>query len=83
MEWMYELGGSVAATLPLLGAFLDEPFDPSPYSPASRLFWNEFYTDVGGKRSDSPSPRTGLIDYRKAMADKRRIIEKQARQRAS
>src|SRR5439155_454460 len=43
MDWMHELGGTVAATLPLLGAFLDEPFDPSPYSPATRLFWNEFY----------------------------------------
>jgi 4-alpha-glucanotransferase len=33
-------------TLPLLAAFLDEPCDPSPYAPASRLFWNEFYIDV-------------------------------------
>src|SRR5207245_843773 len=46
IDWMQELGGSVAATLPLLGAFLDEPFDPSPYSPATRLFWNEFYIDL-------------------------------------
>jgi 4-alpha-glucanotransferase len=38
---------SVAATLPLLGAFLDEwKCEPSPYSPATRLFWNEFYVDV-------------------------------------
>jgi 4-alpha-glucanotransferase len=37
----------VAATLPLLAAFLDYPVcEPSPYSPASRLFWNEFYLDV-------------------------------------
>ena len=39
IDWMAALGGSVAATLPLLSAFLDEPFEPSPYSPASRLFW--------------------------------------------
>src|SRR5690606_36335754 len=32
-------------TLPLLAAFLDYPFEPSPYSPASRLFWNELYVD--------------------------------------
>jgi 4-alpha-glucanotransferase len=40
-------GGTVAATLPLLAAFLDNPVcEPSPYSPASRLFWNEFYLDI-------------------------------------
>jgi hypothetical protein len=36
MDWLHELGGTVAATLPLLGAFLNEPFEPSPYSPATR-----------------------------------------------
>ncbi len=46
MEWVSGLGGKVAGTLPLLAAFLSEPFNPSPYAPASRLFWNEFYLDV-------------------------------------
>lgn len=36
-------GGNVVGVLPLLAAFLDEPFEPSPYRPVSRLFWNEFY----------------------------------------
>jgi 4-alpha-glucanotransferase len=36
-------GGSATATLPLLAGFLDKPFEPSPYRPVSRLFWNEFY----------------------------------------
>ena len=45
--WVTGLGGSVAATLPLFAQFLDEPMvEPSPYSPASRLFWNETYIDV-------------------------------------
>jgi 4-alpha-glucanotransferase len=44
--WLAELGGGVLATLPLLSAFLDVPCDGSPYAPASRLFWNEFYLDV-------------------------------------
>lgn len=39
-------GGSVVATLPMLATFLDQPFEPSPYSPASRLFWSEFYVDI-------------------------------------
>jgi 4-alpha-glucanotransferase len=44
-EWTAGLGGHGVATLPLLAAFLDEPFEPSPYAPASRLFWNEIYVD--------------------------------------
>src|SRR5687767_5381215 len=43
MNWVRELGGKVVATLPLLAGFDDEP---SPYSPVSRLFWNERYLDV-------------------------------------
>ena len=45
-DWVTQRGGGMVATLPLLAAFLDEPFEPGPYSPASRLFWNEFYLDV-------------------------------------
>jgi 4-alpha-glucanotransferase len=44
-EWTAGLGGGMVATLPLLASFLDEPFEPSPYAPASRLFWNELYVD--------------------------------------
>ena len=39
-------GGSLVATLPLLAGFLDVPFEPAPYRPVSRLFWNEFYLAV-------------------------------------
>lgn len=41
-----ELGGRLVATLPLLPAFLDELYDPSPYAPVSQLFWNEFYLEL-------------------------------------
>jgi 4-alpha-glucanotransferase len=44
--WMRSRGGRLVGTLPLLAAYLDDPFEPSPYSPVSRLFWNEFYIDV-------------------------------------
>jgi 4-alpha-glucanotransferase len=46
-----ELGGGVVGTLPVLASFLDRPYDPSPYAPVSRLFWNELYvatSDGGG-----------------------------------
>lgn len=46
VQWVADLGGSVVATLPLLAAFLEEPCHPSPYSPISRLLWNEFYIDI-------------------------------------
>jgi len=46
LHWVETLGGSFAGTLPLLAAFFDEPFAPGPYTPVSRLFWNEFYLDV-------------------------------------
>ncbi len=44
--WTESQGGHVTATLPLLASFWEESEDFSPYSPASRLFWNEYYLDV-------------------------------------
>lgn len=40
-----DFGGAGIATLPLQAVFLSEPFEPSPYSPVSRLFFNELYLD--------------------------------------
>jgi len=46
-RWTRSLGGSNVATLPLLATFLEEAIsDPSPYSPATRLMWNEIYVDL-------------------------------------
>jgi 4-alpha-glucanotransferase len=45
-EWIASKGASMVAVLPMLAAFLDGPlFEASPYSPASRLFWNELWID--------------------------------------
>ncbi len=44
--WVADCGGGIVGTLPILASFLDEPFDPSPYAPVSRLVWNEMYIDV-------------------------------------
>lgn len=85
MDWMHGLGGTVAGTLPLLGAFLGEPFEPSPYSPATRLFWSEFYIDVGrvpefsGRHSLRSAKPSKYVDYRGVMADKRRVLERLAK----
>ncbi len=39
-------GGQFIGTLPLLAGFFAEPCQISPYSPASRMFWNELYLDL-------------------------------------
>ena len=44
--WVATQGGDIVSTLPLLAGFLGEtPFEPSPYLPVSRLFWNEVFVD--------------------------------------
>ncbi len=45
MEFTAGVGGSLVATLPLLATLWEATDDPSPYSAASRLFWNEVYLD--------------------------------------
>ena len=90
---MQRHGGGLVGTLPLLAGFLGDGvgegdlFEPSPYSPASKLFWNEFYVDVerayrdqGRQPPDDAAlqgparrmPALDLVDYRQVMALKRR-----------
>ncbi|MBI1956493.1 MAG: 4-alpha-glucanotransferase, partial [Acidobacteria bacterium] len=97
-DWVAELGGGVVSTLPFLASFLGELFDPSPYSPASRLFWNEFFVDPrrveeftrceAVRRLVESSEfqqevealrASPLVDYRRQMALKRRVLEEMAR----
>ncbi|MBI2166176.1 MAG: 4-alpha-glucanotransferase [Chloroflexi bacterium] len=59
--WEAQLGGQVVATLPLLDTFLEEPFEPNPYRPASRLMWSEFYVDVSRAPELSRSPRAQAL----------------------
>lgn len=43
-EWILEKGGAGVATLPMHSLALEgNAFDISPYSPLTRLFWNELY----------------------------------------
>lgn len=98
LRWIQELGGDIIGTLPLLAAFMDEPFNPSPYAPVSRLFWNELYLDVtripefercphaqsllnsAAFRKEIEILNTApLVDYRRVMAAKRKILKHLAR----
>jgi 4-alpha-glucanotransferase len=60
-KWVSTLGGGIIATLPILTAFLEEPFEPSPYAPASRLLWNEFYIDISRAPELEQSPDARAI----------------------
>ncbi len=75
-RWAGRQGAGWVGTLPLLSLFLDRPFEPSPYAPISRLFWSEFWLDVGPIKG---LPRGQWVDYRRQMAAKRRILEKRSK----
>jgi 4-alpha-glucanotransferase len=82
-SWIDHYGGSIVATLPMLAQRDDEP---SPYSPASRLFWNELYLDVTRVpefRSDDVDDgalahlrQTPHVDYAGILAEKRGVLRK-------
>jgi 4-alpha-glucanotransferase len=82
-SWVDHHGGSVVATLPMLAAFDDEP---SPYSPVSRLFWNELYLDVTRLPEFHPDDadlgaiahlqQTKQVDYDGVRREKRRVLQR-------
>ena len=77
VDWLQPFGASVVATLPLLAAFLDAPFcEPSPYSPASRFFWNEFYVDLGERARQRGG---SLINYAAEAQRRRRLLEEETK----
>lgn len=64
-------GVDVLSTLPLYATFLDDPVDPSPYSPISRLHWNEVYLDDDGLPEAPIPPMADMVDWT-ALATRRR-----------
>jgi 4-alpha-glucanotransferase len=83
-SWIDHHGGSLVATLPMLAAFDEEP---SPYSPVSRLFWNEMYVDVTRLPELRPEDdvdhgalahlqQTPLVDSAGVRREKRRVLER-------
>lgn len=57
-EFTRAFGGAFFGTLPMLPISCEsEDCDPSPYSPVSRLFWNEVYLDVPRLVKESASSR--------------------------
>ncbi len=84
-------GGRYVATLPILAQFLDAPCMFSPYSPASRLYWNELYLDlaplaaqIGLPPAVAPPIVAGTpIDYRAQYLWRRHALDPIAERLAS
>jgi 4-alpha-glucanotransferase len=76
LGWTAGLGGGTVGVLPIGAQFLGGPIhEPSPYSPASRLFWNELHIDLAGlPEASSPAVRTVLegSELRREREDLRR-----------
>jgi 4-alpha-glucanotransferase len=65
------IGIDVVMTLPLYAGFFDQPFDPSPYSPVSRLHWNELYVNDASLPSAPIPVSADLLDWQ-SLARRRR-----------
>ncbi len=83
LDFTQAQGGTLLGTLPLMASFLDTPFEPSPYAPVSRLFWNELLIDPHQLPEHDPSAEqaqpkeqgdTELVDYRSAYAQLRQTL---------
>ncbi|MBI5508056.1 MAG: 1,4-alpha-glucan branching protein GlgB [Deltaproteobacteria bacterium] len=88
LDFTRAAGGELVGTLPILASYLDEPCAPSPYTPMSRLFWNELYLALdlipeleGSARAKELYEKieaggdARAVDYKGVMAAKRRVLE--------
>jgi len=76
MKWVYSSGCDFVGTLPMLSVFLEKPIcRPSPYSPVSRLFWNEMYIDPRNTEEWENCPAAQrLLESNKFINEKSRLI---------
>lgn len=76
IEWLEPPGAKVVGTLPLLASFMGSPVcEPSPYSPASRLFWNEFCVSVEQRLRILAGE---LVNYAEVAKARRAVLEPEA-----
>lgn len=71
-RWVRGKGGDLVTVLPLLPTFNEEPAEPSPYSPVSRLFWSELILDLGAAHRPTRSPPA--LDVIRAAAEVRAAL---------
>lgn len=75
LQLLKERGGHIWGTLPLLASSLDKPYHPSPYTPLTRLFWNELYLDLEAlpeRMKCSPSQEPALKEYGRELRKRSR-----------
>ncbi len=71
-RWVRQRGGDLVTVLPLLPTFNNEPPEPSPYSPVTRLFWSELILDLEDAHRSSAPPET--LDVKRADAEVRAAL---------
>lgn len=65
-------GGSFFGSLPMLATDLKKGADPSPYTPLSKLFWNELYLDVDVLLKNRPEIQK-LCESQEFLKEKKRL----------
>lgn len=87
-RWADTFDHALIGTLPLFPAFLDSPFDPSPYAPVTRLMWSELFVDPARAPEWAALPASlrharpvhrDHVDYRRAWRSARRTLGAMAR----
>jgi 4-alpha-glucanotransferase len=71
-RWVRAHGADLVTVLPLLPTFNNDPAEPSPYSPVSRLFWSELILDLAEGHRPAGVPET--LDVIRADAEVRAAL---------
>lgn len=72
LDWTAARGGVLFGTTPLCAGFAHPPpVDPSPYRPASRLFWDDRYVDLESAPGFAAARAAGELGGLSELADRR------------
>lgn len=71
LAWTADRGGRLFGTTPLLAGFPELPVDPSPYAPASRLFWDDRFVELEAAPGVDAARDAGELTAWEALAEGR------------
>ncbi|STX50372.1 1,4-alpha-glucan branching enzyme GlgB [Legionella busanensis] len=85
-RWLAEQDTKIVATMPFFASFSESHCEPSPYSPVSRLFWNDLYLNLNHIVNDIEEDKQceideilndqSLVNYPVAAKTKRQLFTK-------